>query len=305
MRRVLRLGVRVYAVVLLEAGLAGHAVERICAEINVIADSSRIGHGEHAVIPFRAVLCDSLDTAEDADRVCGFFGNRLRLFYPVACQDEGIGLGIKFLRAEREIIVCYRDIIRVDIKVFIKLDLDLHIGLAADAFSQLEHNVPCRYIIQIAARDHLEQRDKLLGYLNRLHVKAEDVGNIHFLLGVRYIVCDIVRRSGVGNLTLPSQRPVATGHIIKVKYSGSGCIKADFYRRGRNGIVFRKHCRDTQDTHSAFLFADYAEAFHCCRCVIAQAEVYIIRVDDDLIAIVLRLERKRSGITIDRVDFAL
>ena len=91
MRGILRLLIGIDPILLLEGGLIRHVVERVCAQIDVVANRTGVLDTQALVrIPLCAVLGGQLQAAEDADGVGRIGIDGLTLLYEVALHSKQI-----------------------------------------------------------------------------------------------------------------------------------------------------------------------------------------------------------------------
>ena len=237
MNGVFRFLIGVNAVLLLERGLAGHVIERICAEINVIAHGTGVSNGQSLVCaPRCAVLNGELHAAENANGVSSIGRNCLALLDEVALDGKKI-VFINFRRGKREVVVRHRKSVKIYINIRVKLEFYRYFGLAADAFRKLEKQIPCGNAGNIATGNHFKQRLKLFGNFYRHHIQTEDIGDIHRQIGVNYMVTirDIVVAGNifrVGNCSCPRKGSAAACCIVEVE----------------NSLIFAVHCNFKRST---------------------------------------------------------
>ena len=135
---VFRLLIGIDAVLLLEGGLAGHTVQCIRAQIDVITNGTGVRDGQRLIrIPRRVILGGHFHTAEDTDGVGGVGRDRLTLLDEVALDGENV-VFIQHRRGQSEIIVRHRQVGDVHSDILVKLELHGHLGFLADALRQLK-----------------------------------------------------------------------------------------------------------------------------------------------------------------------
>ena len=84
-RGIFRLLIGIDPILLLEGGLLGHAVKRVRAQIDVVADRTGVLDAQALrLVPLRAVLCGQLHAGEDADGVGRIGGDGLTLLDEIA-----------------------------------------------------------------------------------------------------------------------------------------------------------------------------------------------------------------------------
>ena len=313
MRGVFRLLIGVNAVLLLEGGLAGHAVERIRAQIDVVADRAGVLDAQALIIiPLCAVLGGQLHAAEDADGVGRIGIDGLTLLDKVALDGEKVVL-IQLRRGQREVIVRHRQAADVHSHVLVKLELYRHFGLFADALRQLEQQIPCRDAGNVAAGDHRQQRLQLLRDLDRHHVQTENIGNVHRLAGIDHMIAvDLAVAAGdvfrVRDLTRPCKRPVAARRVVKVEDRLIFAVHGDLDRRA-DGIVAGNHCGHRRVFQSGAFHAGKCKAVthsfnRTCRAA-AQLKRDVLRADRNGIFIVGSDQGKVYRLAVDGIDARL
>ena len=237
MNGVFRFLIGVNAVLLLERGLAGHVIERICAEINVIAHGTGVSNGQSLVCaPRCAVLNGELHAAENTNGVGRIRIDGLALLDEVTLDGKKI-VFINFRRGKREVVVRHRKSVKIYINIRVKLEFYRYFGLAANALCQLEQQIPSCNAGNIATGNHFKQRFKLFGNFYRHHIQTEDIGDIHRQIGVNYMVTirgivaagDIFR---VGNCSCPRKGSAAACCIVEVE----------------NSLIFAVHCNFKRGT---------------------------------------------------------
>ena len=313
MRGVFRLLIGVNAVLLLEGGLAGHAVERIRAQIDVVADRAGVLDAQALIIiPLCAVLGGQLHAAEDADGVGRIGIDGLTLLDKVALDGEKIVL-IQLRRGQREVIVRHRQTTDVHSHVLVKLELYRHFGLFADALRQLEQQIPCRDAGNVAAGNHLQQRLQLLRELDRHHVQTENVGNVHRLAGIDHMIAvDLAVAAGdvfrVRDLTRPCKRPVAARRVVKVEDRLIFAVHGDLDRRA-DGIVAGNLCGHRRVFQSGAFHAGKCKAVthsfnRTCRAA-AQLKRDVLRADRNGIFVIGGDQGKVYRLAVDGIDARL
>ena len=313
MRGVFRLLIGVNAVLLLEGGLAGHVVECVCAQIDVVADRAGVRDRQRLIrVPCRAVPNAQLYAAEDADGVGRIGINGLTLLDKVALDGEKIVL-IQLRRGQREVIVRHRQAADVHSHVLVKLELYRHFGLFADALRQLEQQIPCRDAGNVAAGDHRQQRLQLLRDLDRHHVQTENVGNVHRLAGIDHmIMIDLAVAAGdvfrVRDLTRPCKRPVAACRVVKVEDRLIFAVHGDLDRRA-DGIIACDLCSHRRVFQSGAFHAGKCKAVthsfnRTCRAA-AQLKRDVLRADRNGIFVIGGDQGKVYRLAVDGIDARL
>ena len=313
MRGVFRLLIGVNAVLLLEGGLAGHVVECVCAQIDVVADRAGVRDRQRLIrVPCRAVPNAQLYAAEDADGVGRIGINGLTLLDKVALDGEKIVL-IQLRRGQREVIVRHRQAADVHSHVLVKLELYRHFGLFADALRQLEQQIPCRDAGNVAAGNHRQQRLQLLRDLDRHHVQTENVGNVHRLAGIDHmIMIDLAVAAGdvfrVRDLTRPCKRPVAACRVVKVEDRLIFAVHGDLDRRA-DGIIACDLCSHRRVFQSGAFHAGKCKAVthsfnRTCRAA-AQLKRDVLRADRNGIFVIGGDQGKVYRLAVDGIDARL
>ena len=310
---VFRLLIGVNAVLLLERGLTRHAVKRIRAQIDVIADGAGVCNGNRLILaPLCIVLDAHFDAAEDADGIRGLRRDRLALLDEVALDGKHVAL-IDLCRGQREIVVRHRQPGDVHIDLRIEAELHGHLGLFADALCQLKQQIPCRDVGNVAACDHRQKRLQLFGNLDRHHIQTKDIGDVHRLAGVNDVIAvghiiaagDILR---VRDLARPCKRPVAACRVVKVEDRLTFTVHGDLDRRA-DGIVTRDHGGDRDIPQAGFLDAGEHEAavprLDGARRIVAQLKCDVVRADRDRVFVVGDDQRKLDRLAVNGVDARL
>ena len=128
-RGILRLLVGIDPVLLLEGGLVGHAVKRVCTQIDVVADRTGVLDAQALIlIPLCAVLGGQLHAAEDADGVGRIRVDGLALLDEAALHSEHIIL-VHGCGRQAEIIVGHRQVGDVHSDILVKLEFHRYLGL--------------------------------------------------------------------------------------------------------------------------------------------------------------------------------
>ena len=313
MRGVFRLLIGVNAVLLLEGGLAGHVVECVCAQIDVVADRAGVRDRQRLIrVPCRAVPNAQLYAAEDADGVGRIGIDGLTLLDKVALDGKKV-VFVQNRRGQREVIVRHRQAADVHSHVLVKLELYRHFGLFADALRQLEQQIPCRDAGNVAAGDHRQQRLQLLRDLDRHHVQTENVGNVHRLAGIDHMIAvDLAVAAGdvfrVRDLTRPCKRPVAARRVVKVEDRLIFAVHGDLDRRA-DGIVAGNHCGHRRVFQSGAFHAGKCKAVthsfnRTCRAA-AQLKRDVLRADRNGIFVIGGDQGKVYRLAVDGIDARL
>ena len=310
---VFRLLIGVNAVLLLERGLTRHAVKRIRAQIDVIADGAGVCNGNRLILaPLCIVLDAHFDAAEDADGIRGLRRDRLALLDEVALDGKHVAL-IDLCRGQREIVVRHRQPGDVHIDLRIEAELHGHLGLFADALCQLKQQIPCRDVGNVAACDHRQKRLQLFGNLDRHHIQTKDIGDVHRLAGVNDVIAvghiiaagDILR---VRDLARPCKRPVAACRVVKVEDRLTFTVHGDLDRRA-DGVVARDHGGDRDISQAGFLDAGEHEAavprLDGARRIVAQLKCNVVRADRDRVFVVGDDQRKLNCLAVNGVGARL
>ena len=305
--------IRIDAVLLLEGCLAGHTVQRICAEVDVISDGAGIGDGQAVVaVPCRVVPDRQLDAAEDAYRIGGIRVDGLTLLYEVALYCKEI-VFVQLRACETEVIVRDGQIRHVDIEVRVKLYLDDDLGLGADALGKLEQQIPCGNSGNIAACDHRQQRLDLFRDAYSSHVEAEHIGDVHRQARVKDMVTvGLILAGGellgVGDVSRPGEGSVAGRGIVKVEYRLILAVHRDLYRRAYR-VVAGDLRGDGRISEAGVGAAGECKAkfrrFNGTGRIVAEVKLYIVRTDGNGILIIGRYQRQVHGLAVDSVDRGL
>ena len=307
---VFRLLIGIDAVLLLEGGLAGHTVQCIRAQIDVITNGTGVRDGQRLIrIPRRVILGGHFHTAEDTDGVGGVGRDRLTLLDEVALDGEDV-VFIQHRRGQSEIIVRHRQTANVHIDVLVKPERHGHLGFRADALRQLKQQIPRRDIGNIAARHHRQQRLQLFGHLDGRHIQSEDIGDIHRLAGLHHMVAiqrivvagDILR---IGDISCPCEGSVAACGVVKVENRLIGTVHGDL-NRSTDRVVPRNHGRDGHVAQTGLLTAGKGKAivrsFHSTCCAVAQFKCDIARAHSDGILVIGCNQRKAHRVSVNGVD---
>ena len=313
MRGVFRLLIGVNAILLLEGGLAGHVVECVCAQIDVVADRTGVLDAQALIIiPLCAVPNAQLYAAEDADGVGRIGIDGLTLLDKVALDGKKV-VFVQHRRGQREVIVRHRQAADVHSHVLVKLELYRHLGLFADALRQLEQQIPRRDAGNVAAGDHRQQRLQLLRNLDRHHVQTENIGNVHGLAGIDHMIAvDLAVAAGdvfrVRDLARPCKRPVAARRVVKVKDRLIFTVHGDLDRRA-DGIVAGNLCGHRRVFQPGAFRAGKCKAVahgldRTCRAA-AQIKRDVLRADRNGIFVIGGDQGKVYRLAVDGVDVRL
>ena len=303
---IFRLLIGINTILLLERGLASHAVERVCAKIDIIADRTSARNCQRLI---RAVLSGHLYTTENADGVGRFRINGLALLDEIALHREQIIL-VHGCGRQTEIIIRHRQVGNVHIDILVELELHRHLGLRADALCQLEQQIPGRDAGNIAASNHGQKRLQLFRHLDRHHIQSEDIGDVHGLAGIDHMiaVCLAVTAGEifrVGDFSCPCEGSVAACGVVKVENRLIGTVHGDL-DRGTDGIVPRDHSRNGNVAQAGSLAAGKGKAivrsFHSTCCAVAQFKCDIARAHSDGILVIGCNQRKAHRVSVNGVD---
>ena len=302
--------IRVDSVLLLERCLAGHVIQSVCSQVDIVANVTGICDA-HALIliPGRAVLYGQFDAAEYANRVGGIGGNCLTLFYKVAFNGKNVVL-IYISGRQFEIVVGYRQIVDVHIEIFIKPECYRHLCLRTYALRKLKQQVPRGNICNIAAGNHGKQGLQLFGYLNRHHIQAKHIGNVHRQLRVdnmvaihRIITAGEIFR--ISNGSCPCKGSIAACSVIKVK-NGLICAVHGNLHTCADRIILSNLCSNRYVFQPGFLIAGKIEpviyGFNRTRRSFAQIEFDIARGNGNGVFVISSNQRKPHGIAIYGID---
>ena len=122
----------------------GKGVQTAGPQADVVADLTIVDHRELGLcIPLCILLGRQLDAADDAQGVSHVGIDGRGLIPPVQDQPDRIGGLIKLRLGQREVLVEHRQLAAVHMEVGIKVDDGRHLGQDADAFCQLQQEIPC------------------------------------------------------------------------------------------------------------------------------------------------------------------
>ena len=309
-RGILRLLIGIDPILLLEGGLLGHAVECICAQIDIVADRTGVLDTQALIrIPLCAVLGRQLHASEDADGVGRIRIDGLALLDEVALHSEQIIL-VQGCGCKTEVIIRHRQVGDVHSDILVKLELHRHLSLRADTLCQLEQQIPSCNAGNIAASNHGQKRLQLFRHLDRHHIQSKDIGDIHGLAGIDHMiaVCLAVAAGEVfriGDISCPREGSVAACGVVKVENRLIGTVHSDL-DRGTDGVVPRDHGRDGHIAQTGRLAAGKGKAivrsFHSTCCAVAQFKCDIARAYSDGILIIGCNQRKAHRVSVNGVD---
>ena len=171
--------VGVNAVCLLGLRVARNAVDRVGAQIDVITEFAADGDRQAVIFPGSPICGDQLQAAEDAQGVGRGRVNGLGLFFEIADQGQGICCLIHLAGGQVKILVDQLHVRSVDGDPSGDLKLDLHLRVLADAFGQLQQEIPRRGAFIVAAGQECHEGLELLGDGDLLHVDAEGIRGVH------------------------------------------------------------------------------------------------------------------------------
>ena len=309
-RGIFRLLIGIDPILLLEGGLVGHAVKRVRAQIDVVADRTGVLDAQALrLVPLRAVLCGQLHAGEDADGVGRIGGDGLTLLDEIALHRQHIVL-VHACGRQAEIIVGNGQVGNIHADVLVKPDRDRYLGLRADALRQLEQQIPCRDAGNVAAGHHGQKRLELFGHLDRHHVQSEDIRDIHGLAGVDHVIAvrlavaagEVFR---IGDISCPRKGSVAARGVVKVENCLIGAVHGDL-DRSTDRVVPRNHGRDGHIAQTGLLAAGKGKAivrsFHSTCCAVAQFKCDIACAHSDGILVIGCNQRKAYRISVNGVD---
>ena len=309
-RGILRLLIGIDPILLLEGGLLGHAVECICAQIDIVADRTGVLDTQALIrIPLCAVLGRQLHAAEDADGVGRVRIDGLALLDEVALHSEQIIL-VQGCGCKTEVIIRHRQVGDVHSDILVKLELHRHLSLRADTLCQLEQQIPSCNAGNIAASNHGQKRLQLFRHLDRHHIQSKDIGDIHGLAGIDHMiaVCLAVAAGEIfriGDISCPCEGSVAACGVVKVENRLIGTVHSDL-DRGTDGVVPRDHGRDGHIAQTGLLAAGKGKAivrsFHSTCCAVAQFKCDIACAHSDGILVIGCNQRKAYRISVNGVD---
>ena len=309
-RGILRLLIGIDPILLLEGGLLGHVVERVCAQIDVVADRTGVRDAQALIrIPLCAILGGQLHAAEDADGVGRIRIDGLALLDEVALHSEQI-VFVQGCGCKTEVIIRHRQVGDVHSDILVKLELHRHLSLRADTLCQLEQQIPSCNAGNIAASNHGQKRLQLFRHLDRHHIQSEDIGDVHGLAGIDHMiaVCLAVAAGEVfriGDISCPCEGSVAACSVVKVENRLIGTVHGDL-DRGTDRVVPRNHGRDGHIAQTGLLAAGKGKAivrsFHSTCCAVAQFKCDIACAHSDGILVIGCNQRKAYRISVNGVD---
>ena len=312
-RGILRLLIGIDPILLLEGGLLGHVVERVCAQIDVVADRTGVLDAQALIrIPLCSVLGGQLHAAEDADGVGRIRIDGLALLDEVALHSEQI-VFVQGCGCKTEVIIGHRQVGDVHSDILVKLELHRHLSLRADTLCQLEQQIPSCNAGNIASSNHGQKRLQLFRHLDRHHIQSEDIGDVHGLAGIDHMIAiRLAVAAGkifrIGDISRPCEGSVAACGVVKVENCLIGTVHSDL-DRGTDGVVPRDHGRDSHIAQAGRLAAGKDKAavrsFHGTCCAAAQFICDIARAHGDRILVVGRGQGKAHRIAVDGVDARL
>ena len=271
---------------LLNTGVAGNGIQCAGAQIDVIAHFTGIFNGQAFIfIPLCVCLGRCLDPAEDTDGVGRCRVDRLGLVDPVADYSQRMGLFIEFRAGHGEIFVHQSHFGEVKLEIGVNMELHPYLSQHTDSLCQLQQEVPGRSIGRITARKQCDQRFDLLRDLDLFHIKSEDIGNIHLLIGIGNMVILVVCCGRVGDISVPCKGFVSLGSIVKVKNGFAIFIERDFNIRMDGKIFCQRGC-DRYCAHAGFLIADECKTIKSSRIGAAQFKAYVIGIDGYFVAVI-------------------
>ena len=309
-RGILRLLIGIDPILLLEGGLLGHVVERVCAQIDVVADRTGVLDAQALIrIPLCAILGGQLHAAEDADGVGRIRIDGLALLDEVALHSEQI-VFVQGCGCKTEVIIRHRQVGDVHSDILVKLELHRHLSLRADTLCQLEQQIPSCNAGNIAASNHGQKRLQLFRHLDRHHIQSEDIGDVHGLAGIDHMiaVCLAVAAGEVfriGDISCPCEGSVAACGVVKVENRLIGTVHGDL-DRSTDRVVPRNHGRDGHIAQTGLLAAGKGKAivrsFHSTCCAVAQFKCDIACAHSDGILVIGCNQRKAYRISVNGVD---
>ena len=309
-RGILRLLIGIDPILLLEGGLLRHVVERVCAQIDVVANRTGVLNAQALIIiPLCAALGGQLHAAEDANRIGRIRIDGLALLDEVALHSEQI-VFVQGCGCKTEVIIGHRQVGDVHSDILVKLELHCYLGLRAYALRQLEQQIPSRDAGNIAASNHGQKRLQLFRYLDRHHIQSKDIGDIHGLAGIDHMIAVCLAISSgkifrIGDISCPREGSVAACGVVKVENRLIGTVHSDL-DRGTDGVVPRDHGRDGHIAQTGRLAAGKGKAivrsFHSTCCAVAQFKCDIARAYSDGILIIGCNQRKAHRVSVNGVD---
>ena len=247
-RGILRLLIGIDPILLLEGGLLRHVVERVCAQIDVVANRTGVLNAQALIIiPLCAALGGQLHAAEDTDGVGRIGIDGLALLDKVALHSEQI-VFVQRCGCKTEVIIGHRQVGDIHSDILVKLELHRHLSLRADTLCQLEQQIPSCNAGNIAASNHGQKRLQLFRHLNRHHIQSEDIGDVHGLAGIDHMIAVCLAIASrkifrIGDISCPCEGSVAACGVVKVENRLIGTVHGDL-NRSTDRVVPRNHGRD-------------------------------------------------------------
>ena len=244
--------------------LLSKAVQGICAQVDVIADLTGVDHIQAILgIPSSIVLGSQLDATEDTNGVRGVRVNSLGLVLPSQGEGQFVRLLVELSLFQDEIIAEDGQPRIINDQILIKTDHGLNFRQGTDAFGQLEQEGPCTVVaFHIRTGQHVNKFSQLFGHGNLSHVNTERIGSDHIFFRIHHIVGDIIHRSRIGNLTVPSQHAVTASGIFEVERGLILPVQVDVDRSASSCGVIHQPCSNLHALDSRSLSANKGPAIH-------------------------------------------
>ena len=308
MDHILRLLIGIDLIVLLEGGLAGHGIQRIGAQIDVIADLTGIVHAEAVRrIPRRVISGRQPNAADNHNGIGRLLGDCLGLLDPADGQSQGVGLRIQLAVFQLEIVVDNFQLAGIHRHIGIKVQLRLHGGFPADPLRQLQENIPCGNIFKISPRHHAQQRHQPLRHLHLLHIQRKGVGGRHGHSGlvnlidaVQYAVLTVRDHGGIGHLPVPRQIAVPIHGGVKVKFCLVLAVERQ-YHGCRYGVVGRKHGGHLHIADPRSGAGRKGKSLHRPGGTVSQSDRHILRAENHGVSSTGRRQRQLRPLAIDHI----
>ena len=280
-------------------------IQAACTQINVVADFTAVDCIQYAlIIPSCILLGRHLNAAKDAHGV-GFIGiNRLRLLLPLQNQRQGIGLLVHLDFLQIEVFIDQLDLAVIHLKVGVNVHNGSNLRQNTDTLRQLQQEGPGRSTFQISTGQHIDQIIQLRRNGDLSHVNCKDIGGNHIFVDINNAVGNIVFRSGVGNLAVPSELTVAGSCLVEVK----GCFTLVVQCQSKAGLdrLVSGQC-DSQlgALYIAAFVSSKGEAVNNTGRIVLQGKDQVAGDNGYRLAIIQRLDRQLHSFTINNVHLTL
>ena len=223
-------------------GLAGEGVQRVCTQVDIVADRTTINNCQRIVaVPCSIVLGGQLNAAEDTHWISSSRINRFLLTLPLHDQGQTVLFLVVNSFLQREVFVSNSHLRVIQLKIIVEVQNRSDFCQCADTFCQLQQEVPCGSVLHICAWQHVGQLLQLLRHLNLAHINGKGVGGRHILFGIHSTIDVCTIFSGIADLTNPRQLSVTSGGIFKVETSLVFGVQSKFHSSG-NGRIRIQFC---------------------------------------------------------------